>query len=260
MGSNHRIELLRNEILLILESADHLIGQAGRSMLAKLLKGSKDKKLLSLHLHTVPEYGLLSDFTLEKIGQYIEWMIHHEFLEIEYTGYKGRMPVLVFTWKGWAIQKEQVSGNLLAEWIHWKNNKITPASMEYLKDRNREMIMHLLEKIKATGDLDLIPFLKQWQKIDYRKVREAIDEVIQHLQKHPVRDESVFARHAAEVDRLLGRTELVPERLKCWDCGERFIFEVEEQKHFRSNGYAPPKRCPDCREKKWLMRMGLDEY
>jgi DNA-directed RNA polymerase subunit RPC12/RpoP len=48
------------------------------------------------------------------------------------------------------------------------------------------------------------------------------------------------------------------ERLKCWDCGERFILKVEEQKFFKLKGYEPPKRCPACRERKSLMRMGID--
>ncbi|RXT03957.1 hypothetical protein EIZ39_22575 [Ammoniphilus sp. CFH 90114] len=34
--------------------------------------------------------------------------------------------------------------------------------------------------------------------------------------------------------------------------GEHSVFEPGEQAYFRSRGFVPPKRCPDCREKKWM--------
>ncbi|MFC4767390.1 zinc-ribbon domain containing protein [Effusibacillus consociatus] len=49
-----------------------------------------------------------------------------------------------------------------------------------------------------------------------------------------------------------------PIRLKCWECGARFIFEPSEQKYFEKRGWEEPKRCPSCREKKWFRNMGID--
>ena len=43
--------------------------------------------------------------------------------------------------------------------------------------------MLLLEKIKASGEKGFIPLLKAWRDIDYRKVREEISKVINHLEK-----------------------------------------------------------------------------
>ncbi len=40
------------------------------------------------------------------------------------------------------------------------------------------------------------------------------------------------------------------ERLKCWECGKRFEWTVEEQDKFRMRGWNPPKRCESCREKR----------
>ncbi|WP_391571854.1 zinc-ribbon domain containing protein [Cohnella sp.] len=40
------------------------------------------------------------------------------------------------------------------------------------------------------------------------------------------------------------------ERLKCWECGKRFEWTVEEQDKFRMRGWKPPKRCESCREKR----------
>lgn len=50
-----------------------------------------------------------------------------------------------------------------------------------LKDRNRGMILLLINKIRKTNNPDFIPLLKTWQEIDYKKVRDAIQEVINDL-------------------------------------------------------------------------------
>jgi hypothetical protein len=49
--------LPQDELHRILRAADPLIMSGGRSMLAKVLKGSKEKKLLEHNLNTNPAYG-----------------------------------------------------------------------------------------------------------------------------------------------------------------------------------------------------------
>lgn len=46
--------------------------------------------------------------------------------------------------------------------------------------------------------------------------------------------------------------KLEPIRLKCYECGNRFIFSVAEQKIYESRGFVQPKRCEDCRENKQM--------
>ena len=42
---------------------------------------------------------------------------------------------------------------------------------------------------------------------------------------------------------------LQDKSLHCCDCGNEFVFSVEDQEFFRSKGYAnEPKRCPECRQ------------
>lgn len=53
--------------------------------------------------------------------------------------------------------------------------------MHYLKDRNRQMISLLLDKVAATGNPKYIPLLRAWALIDYRKVRGRINQVIRQL-------------------------------------------------------------------------------
>lgn len=58
--------LIVEEIKAILRAADELIAVGGRSMLAKILKGSKDKKLLEYKLDECPVYGFYRNFTLQE--------------------------------------------------------------------------------------------------------------------------------------------------------------------------------------------------
>ena len=168
------------EIRVILRAADDIFASGGRTLLAKILKGSKDKKVLELGLDQNPSYGYFNALKIDEIMAKIDWMIHHGFLQIQYS---GRLPMIVFTERGWTIEREQYADELLQEWDRWVANGVAPISMEYLKDRNRGMILLFLEKIKNTGNKQYIPFLKKWEKIDYKKVRQVIRKVIQHLDK-----------------------------------------------------------------------------
>ncbi|MCL6599270.1 MAG: RQC domain protein [Alicyclobacillus macrosporangiidus] len=174
-----RKALPEHEILLILRAADDIIAQGGRTMLAKILKGSKDKRLLEHELDRCPAYGCFSSLTLDEIMQKIDWMIHHGYLKTEYF---GKLPLIVFTDKGWMIEREQRAEEFLREWDFWLDNGIPGVSMEYLKDRNRGMITLFLEKVKQTGNPKYIPLLRQWEQIDYKKVRAMIRDVIKHLE------------------------------------------------------------------------------
>lgn len=50
--------------------------------------------------------------------------------------------------------------------------------VENLKDRNRGMILLLLEKIAQSGNKEFIQILKEWQLIEYNKLKTKIQEVI----------------------------------------------------------------------------------
>lgn len=174
-----RTTLPDDEIRLILRAADDIIARGGRTLLAKILKGSRDKRLLALGLDRNPSYGCFSSLTLDDIMVKVDWMIRHGYLEIEYF---GRLPLIVFSERGWIIERDQRSDELLREWDEWLAHDTPVVSMEYLKDRNREMITLFLQKIKQTGNPKYIPLLRKWEQIDYKKVRAMIREVIRHLQ------------------------------------------------------------------------------
>jgi hypothetical protein len=98
------------QIKVILRAADEIIAKGGRTLLAKILKGSREKKVLQLELDRCPVYGYFKSETLDEIIQKIDWMIDHDFLDIEYN---GKLPMIIFTERGWHIESDQYQFNIL---------------------------------------------------------------------------------------------------------------------------------------------------
>ena len=174
------------EIKVILRAADEIIGRGGRTLLAKILKGSREKKVLQLEMDTCPVYGFLKSDKLDTIMDKIDWMIDFDFLEIEYS---GKLPMIVYTERGWKIESDQFADELLCEWKEWIKQGEQEIDMTYLKDRNRQMILLLLEKVKESGNRAFIPYLELWEKIEYKKVKEAIRTTIKALENNEPFDE-----------------------------------------------------------------------
>ncbi len=172
-------ELPFAEIKAILRGADDIIMAGGRSMLAKILKGSREKKILELELDKNPVYGFFEDLTIDEITAKIDWLIINNYLDIKYD---YRLPLLVYTEKGWEIEKDTYTDELLDKLQGLLETEDYSFVLD-LKDRNRAMILLLLAKIKATGDKRFIPLLKAWAAIDYKKVKAVIREVIDSLER-----------------------------------------------------------------------------
>src|SRR5699024_10169754 len=96
-------------------------------------------------------------------------------LDIEYN---GKLPMIIYTDRGWMIESYQRADEFLDEWKQILNEGKPIPDMSYLKDWNRELIFLFLDKIMETGDKKFIPFLQAWQKIDYKKVKAQIQETI----------------------------------------------------------------------------------
>ena len=170
--------LPQQEIKAILRGADDLIMRGGRTLLAKILHGLKEKKVVALDLHTSPVYGYYSQLSMDEVLARIDWVIMNGYLRIEYD---YRLPLLVYTGKGWEIEKDTFSDELLQGFDTMLESGCSLFNMNYLKDKNRKLILILLDKVEATGNAKYLPILESWELIDYKKVRDRIREVINHL-------------------------------------------------------------------------------
>lgn len=70
--------------------------------------------------------------------------------------------------------------------------------------------------------------------------------------------ESIFINWQKEILQLLGLKEpeiyrsLESEWIKCIECEEKFEFTPNEQKCYKKNRLYTPKRCANCRERRYL--------
>ena len=170
-------ELPEAELNAVLRGADEIIGRGGRTLLTRILRGSRIKKVLEYELNQSPVYGYFHNLSDHDTLARIDWAILHGYLRIEYN---HRLPVLVFTQKGWEIERNNYANELLEGFDEILRDG-PPYPMEYLKDRDRGMILLLLDKTGATGDPRYIPLLEAWRNVDYQKVRRRIGQVIHQL-------------------------------------------------------------------------------
>ena len=162
-------ELSQEDIKMILRAADMCIMKAGRNMLAKILKGSKDKKVLELKL----AYGYYHDMKSADIMHYIDWMIDEDYLRIEY---EGRLPLLVFSDEGWAIEKETFAQELYQQFcLDVKEDD--PRVIHKLIKVNRKVILRILDIIEEEGNKEFIPCLEAYKKIETKRIGRRIIEV-----------------------------------------------------------------------------------
>jgi hypothetical protein len=176
----------------------------------------------------------------------IDWMIDYDFLDISYS---GKLPMIVFTDRGWEIERDLRADEFLEEWNRWLEDGILKPDMNYLKDRNRGLVLLFLEKIRESGSTRYTPYLKEWEKIDYKKVRAEIQATIKVLESKVPIDELEREERLNNLDKALEGSAPENLYLKCWICGDRFLFTVGEQKFYKQKGFTYPKKCKDCREK-----------
>ena len=172
-------ELSQEDIKMILRAADMCIMKAGRNMLAKILKGSKDKKVLELKLNECPAYGYYQDMKLDDISKCIDWMIKEDYLRIEYD---YRLPLLVFSEKGWQIEKETFAQELYQRMCLDVEEKKARVIFE-MKEVNRQVVMCVLDKIEKEGTEEFLPYLEAWKMLEVKKVAARIAEVEKKISK-----------------------------------------------------------------------------
>ncbi len=172
-------DLPLEDIRMILRGADELISTGGRSMLAKILKGSKDKKIFEYKLNECPAYGYYQDMKLDDISKCIDWMIKEDYLRIEYD---YRLPLLVFSEKGWQIEKETFAQELYQRMCLDVEEKKARVLFE-MKEVNRQVVMCVLDKIEKEGTEEFLPYLGAWKMLEVKKVAARIAEVEKKISK-----------------------------------------------------------------------------
>ena len=207
LDSKEVTSLPHDEITAILRGADELIMKGGRSLLVKVLKGSRAQEVLKVGLDQSPVYGCFRHLSPDETLARVDWVIQRGYLAIQYD---GRLPLLVYSEAGWEIERETYADELLRGFDTMLAAGRGPFDMSYLKDRSRDLIMLLLDKVQATNDRKYIPVLKAWEQIDYKKVQARIRQVILHLNQSAIQEGAAAGglshgeQAAAEYGKLSG--------------------------------------------------------
>ncbi len=168
------------EIAIILRGADDLIMRGGRSLLAKVLKGSREKKLMDHGLDQSPAFGALRALKLEDVLARIDWLIINNYLAIEYD---YRLPLLVYAPRGWEIEKNTYAAELQTKLDHLIASTNPVSDLTWLNNSNREVLILVLDRIEASGNPIYIPVLESWSQTAFKKIRRRIHSVVEHLIK-----------------------------------------------------------------------------
>ena len=175
-------------------------------MLVKLLKGSKDKKVLEHHLDECPAYGFYRLLTMNEIAKRVDWMIKEDYIRIQYN---GRLPMIVFSEKGWEIEEETFAEELYQRFCdELKSGK--REIIQEMQNVNRQVVMDVLEKICVGKNQDFIPMLEEWKSKEVRKVRQKISSVQRSLRDPSAAPELIYGRaggkSANEISELITKT------------------------------------------------------
>lgn len=101
---------ITEEAQMILSCVKRMDERFGISMTAKVLRGSKDKKVLSFRLNKISTYGILSAYTERELAEWIHFMVAEQLIGTEEGQFptlklnqksvdvlKGKRPVFIFT-------------------------------------------------------------------------------------------------------------------------------------------------------------------
>jgi hypothetical protein len=166
------------DVRAILRAADGIIGAGGRSLLTKILRGSRSKDVLGHGLDKNPVYGFYRALSEADVFRRIDWAILHDYLRIEYD---GKLPFLVYSPLGWKVERETFTDEIIGGFDTLLASAQRPYPVSFLKDMNRQLILQVLEKIEAGGDRKYLPVLEDWAQVDYKKVAQRISAVIQGM-------------------------------------------------------------------------------
>ena len=175
LDSGSVTKLPPEEISAILRAADELVGRGGRALLVKILKGSKEKRVLELELDQCPSYGYYRSLKIDEVGQKVDWMIRNDYLRIQYD---YRLPMLIFSPKGWEIEKRNYAVEVYEDFCKASKKQDEKVINQLKEQTNREVVLIVLDLIKERGDSSMIPMLEKWKAVEVKKIRNGINEAI----------------------------------------------------------------------------------
>jgi len=180
-ASTEEIQQLRfRDVAAILRCVDAWHGEGGRGRVAQVLKGSRNRGLLERGIQNCPVYAYFRDLTTRDIMARIDWVIDRGFLTTEH---RGRTPKLVYTMRGWDIEKETLAAELVRGFDELLATGLSLFNMNYLCERSPELLDRVLDKVLDKKDPKYLPILEAWLRVAPDSIRRRLGGVITELRK-----------------------------------------------------------------------------
>jgi len=164
------VNVSSEELAVILHGARSVVHRGGRSQLVKLLKGSRDKRLLELGMDADGSYGALSYLTLDEIARKVDWTIEAGYLDYYY---EWRQPLLMFTERGWELEKPVVVEEFFEQFCRdVEDGKFRMA--ERMVDIKNEVQLDVIELIAQRCDERCLAHLEVWSSQTTKRIRKKL--------------------------------------------------------------------------------------
>jgi hypothetical protein len=170
-----RLQPTNEEREWILRGASEIAAKGGRSQLALLLKGSKDKKLLKHNLNHSPVYGKLSFLTIEEIENRIDHLIRKNELRVEYF---GDFPLILLTDSAWEHVRAW-SNDLECRHAAEASGRASNEILLQWRNRPRPEQFHLVDALTSLDRESAQRILRAWRKIAGKEVGARIEEKLE---------------------------------------------------------------------------------
>ena len=156
----------------ILRAGSEIAAKGGRSQLALLLKGSKDKKLLKHHLQNSPAYGKLSFLTLEEIENRIDHLIRLNELRVEFF---GDFPLILLSDAAWEHVRPWSNEQECRRAAAADDRTLNEILLQW-RNRPRPEQFHLLDAVTSLDPDSERWILQAWREVAGKEVRTRIEE------------------------------------------------------------------------------------
>ena len=162
------------DIAAILRAAHDIVGSGGRSLLTKILRGSRQADVVKYEHDLNPSYGYFCALSEADVLARIDWTIRQRYLRIVY---QGKLPVLELTFGGWEIEVGTLGDEILARFDSLLADSAAPYALDFLKGIHRDVATYVLLGIRLTHRYHYLPILTAWRRTS-RRLRDDIQSVI----------------------------------------------------------------------------------
>jgi hypothetical protein len=185
LSQEHK-DLSDDERRMIIDVADVMVYEAGRTTLALALRGSKNQKLARFKVDHLAGYGMYRGLPEEDVLARIDQLVRDGILKIEAS--RDGFPLLAYTQQGLELAESYAAERwlgLMREHVEDHEPFHPPCAYDLNPNRNTKTLNRVLDALETAADASWLPMLREWSACEVKKVRARLAVLIKLLEgKH----------------------------------------------------------------------------